>query len=143
MTRPSPEATRQTTTRTLGRALLLLSSALLALPGLADASQCFYPYVPRPLESSQEIRERLEADGQWHPNRTPPVNPQVGDTWDWYIWDLGGFPTATLKPCTVRGMGPNSYIVVDDEEWGVSINQTDVDRIVAYFEEQRDRKSVV
>ncbi|PWB71284.1 MAG: hypothetical protein C3F15_12875 [Holophagae bacterium] len=120
--------------------ILLIGSTLLAVPGVAGASQCYYPYVPRPLESSQQIREQLEADGLWHPNRTvgetPPPNPQVGDTWLWYIWDLSGYPTATLKPCTVRGMGPNSYIVVDDEEWNVSINQTDVDRILLYFEEQ-------
>ena len=120
--------------------LFLLGSILLALPARSDASQCFYPYVPRPLETSQEIRERLEADGLWRPSRTvgrtPPINPQVGDTWLWYIWDLSGFPAATLKPCTVRGMGDNCYVVVDDDEWNVSIDQADVDRIVTHFEEQ-------
>jgi hypothetical protein len=99
-----------------------------------------YPFVPRPIESATEIREQLEAAGLWQPSRTPgrtpPPNPQVGDTWDWYIWDLSGFPTATLKPCTVRGIGSNSYIVVDDDEWNVSITQADVDRIVAHFEDQ-------
>jgi len=109
MTQSAPEMTGRTRTSCF-LILLLLGSAVLALPGVANASQCFYPYVPRPLESSQEIREQLEADGLWHPTRTPPVNPQVGDTWDWYIWDLSGYPTATLKPCTVRGMGANSYI---------------------------------
>ena len=45
-------------------------------------------------------------------------------------------PVATLKPCTVRGMGANSYVVVDDDEWNVTINQADVDRIVTHFEDQ-------
>jgi len=113
---------------------------LLRVPDLASGTRCFYPYVPRPAEPAAEIRARLEAAGQWRasggPGRTPPPNPQVGDTWDWYIWDLGGYPTATLKPCTVRGMGANSYVVIDDDEWNVSIDQTEVDRIVTYFEDQ-------
>ncbi len=138
--RPAPATAPRTRASHCCLILLVLGSTLLSQLGTSDASQCYYPYVPRPLESSQEIREQLEADGLWHPSRTagetPPINPQVGDTWDWYIWDLSGFPTATLKPCTVRGMGANSYIVVDDDEWNVSINQTDVDRIVTFFEEQ-------
>jgi len=140
MTRPAQEIAGRARALNFTLILLLLGLTQLVLPGSSEASQCFYPYVPRPLESSQAIRERLETDGLWHPSRTagetPPVNPQIGDTWDWYIWDLSGMPVATLKPCTVRGMGANSYIVVDDEEWNVSINQTDVDRIVTYFEEQ-------
>jgi len=120
--------------------LMLLLASQVALPRPAEATRCMYPYVPRPVESAVEIREQLEAAGLWQASRTagrtPPPNPQVGDTWDWYIWDLSGFPTATLKPCTVRGMGANSYIVVDDDEWNVSITQADVDRIVAHFEDQ-------
>ena len=111
---------------------------LFILPALADASRCIYPLLPRLEEPPEVIRARLEAEGRWHPNRTealaPPANPQVGDTWLWYIWDLGGFPEATLKPCTVRGIGDNHYVVVDDDQWNVTIDQADVDRIVAHFE---------
>jgi hypothetical protein len=66
----------------------------------------------------------------------PPPDPQIGDTWDWYIWSLNGPPEAELKPCTVRGMGEHHYVVVEDSAWGVSINQADVDRIVDYMENQ-------
>lgn len=110
------------------------------LPGQSERTGCAYPFLPRVSGSPEAIRIWLEATGQWRPSRvsgrTPPTNPQVGDTWDWYIWDLGGMPEATLKPCTVRGMGANSYVVVDDDEWNVTINQTDVDRIVTHFEDQ-------
>ncbi len=118
----------------------LLGVAVLIVTGLAEAGRCIHPLLPRPDRPAEEIRAELEAEGLWKPNsteeRTPPADPQVGDTWLWYIWDLGGFPVATLKPCTVRGMGANSYIVVDDDEWNVSIDQADVDRIVDHFENQ-------
>jgi hypothetical protein len=105
-------------------------------PFLAAVPHCAYPDLPAPAEPAEVLRARLEAAGQWAPRRTPPANPQVGDTWMWYIWNLAGPPTATLKPCTVRGMGPNCYVVVDDAEWNVSVDQADVDRIVTYFEYQ-------
>ena len=46
-------------------------------------------------------------------------------------------PVATLKPCTVRGMGDNVFVVVDDDEWNVGgMDQAAVDRIVANFDNQ-------
>lgn len=109
-------------------------------PYLAALPHCLYPELPAPEEPAEDLRSRLEAAGEWRrsagPLRTPPANPQVGDTWLWYIWDLGGYPVATLKLCTVRGIGPNCYIVVDDDEWNVSVDQADVDRIIAHFEYQ-------
>lgn len=64
----------------------------------------------------------------------PPPNPQVGDSWNWYIWRLNGFPAADLRSCTVRGMGPNCYVVVEDSQWNVRVNQAQVDTIIAHFE---------
>ena len=64
----------------------------------------------------------------------PPASPGVGDSWDWYIWSLNGFPTATLQSCTVRGMGDHCYVVVEDSQWNVNIDQTQVDAIVDAFE---------
>jgi hypothetical protein len=119
---------------------MVQAAALLAGAGPVDASGCLYPYLPKLEQPADEIRMELEAKGAWMPTGgaelTPPPNPQVGDTWLWYIWDLSGYPVATLKPCTVRGMGANSYVVVDDDEWNVSIDQADVDRIVDHFENQ-------
>ncbi len=122
----------------LAAAALLAALALPAAAELATAARCLTPTLPRPGAPAELTRARLEAEGRWvasgDPDRSPPADPQVGDTWLWYIWDLGGFPTATLKPCTVRGMGDNCYVVVDDDEWGVGMDQADVDRIVENFE---------
>lgn len=72
----------------------LMTAVLFAAAGWADATRCIYPLLPRPDQPAEEIRAELEADGLWRPNRTdertPPADPQVGDTWLWYIWDLGG-----------------------------------------------------
>jgi len=64
----------------------------------------------------------------------PPPNPQVGDSWNWYIWRLAGPPVADLRSCTVRGMGANCYIVVEDSQWNVNIDQAGVDTILNHFE---------
>ncbi|MBM4118305.1 hypothetical protein FJ251_11310, partial [bacterium] len=127
--------------RLLPRFALAALIAAWLLPAAADAAgatRCLTPTLPRPSEPYEAIRARLEAQGRWvasgDPDRSPPPNPQVGDTWLWYIWDLGGFPVANLKPCTVRGMGDHCYVVVDDDEWNVGIDQADVDVIVENFE---------
>jgi hypothetical protein len=112
--------------------------ALLLLPTVAGAIDCPTRSLPRPAEDHATIQARLEAEGKWHPGSnpalSPPADPHVGDTWLWYVWNLGGFPTATLKPATVRGMGEHCYVVVDDEQWNLSMDQADVDRIVAHFD---------
>jgi hypothetical protein len=64
-----------------------------------------------------------------HPMR-PPADPQVGDSWLWYTWRLAGPPSPELKMCTVRGEGVNVYVVVEDGQWNVRVNQADVDAVV-------------
>ncbi len=64
----------------------------------------------------------------------PPPNPQVGQSWNWYLWKLAGFPVAELKSCTVRGMGDHCYVVVEDAQWNVTMDQAKVDAIVDAFE---------
>jgi hypothetical protein len=112
--------------------------ALLMLPTVAAAIDCPTRSLPRPTEDRATIRARLEAEGKWHPTGdpalSPPANPQVGDNWLWYVWDLGGYPVANLKRATVRGMGDHCYVVVDDAEWNVTMDQADVDRIVSHFD---------
>ena len=66
----------------------------------------------------------------------PPDNPQVGDSWLWYIWRLNGFPVADLLPCTVRGMGEHCYVVVENSQWNLNIDQADVDHIIHRFDNQ-------
>ena len=110
----------------------------LLLPIVATAIDCPVSTLPRPTGDPAAIRARLEAQGLWQPTDdpalSPPADPQLGDTWLWYVWDLGGMPVANLKPATVRGLGNNVYVVVDDDEWNVTMNQADVDRIVDHFE---------
>jgi hypothetical protein len=66
----------------------------------------------------------------------PPPNPTIGDSWGWYLWKLAGFPVAEFKTCTVRGMGDHCYVVVEDSQWNVNVDQADIDAIVASFEEE-------
>jgi len=125
-----------------GLALLTMILLTLLLGSSSTwAIECLTYKLPQPDEPYAETRARLEAAGLWAPNNSPmqsvPADPQLGDTWDWYIWDLGGMPVATLKPCTVRGMGENVFVIVDDDEWNVGgMNQAAVDRIVANFDNQ-------
>ncbi len=116
---------------------ILLALFLLGDAGTASAINCPNAKLPQPTEDFSVTKAKLEADGLWQKNRSVPENPQLGDTWDWYIWDLGGMPVAHLKPCTIRGVGDNVFVVVDDDEWNVDgMDQTAVDRIVDHFENQ-------
>ncbi len=90
--------------------------------------------LPSPVEDYESAMRRLEAEGWLDGDRTPPADPQLNDTWLWYIWDLGGMPVANLLPCTVRGLGNNIYVVVEDSQWNVNIDQADVDTIVDHFD---------
>jgi hypothetical protein len=66
---------------------------------------------------------------------TPPPNPQVGDSWNWYIWHFaGGPPHYLVASCTVRGVGLHNYVVVEDSQWGTRVDQADVDAIVAAWD---------
>jgi len=64
----------------------------------------------------------------------PPPNPQVGDSWLWYIWRLNGMPSAIRESCTVRGSSANAYVVVRDIDWNVYVTQADVDSILDHME---------
>ncbi len=109
--------------------LVLLS---LCSTGLAQAqTRCFQSeleaYRPAPNDLTPEQLIRTHTGD--HP-MTPPDNPDVGDSWLWYIWHLSGYPWAELTSCTVRGEGTNVYVVVEDSQWGTNVNQADIDAIV-------------
>jgi len=66
---------------------------------------------------------------------SPPPNPQVGDSWIWWLWIHYPMPPHFEEHvCTVRGLSDNGYVVVRDLEWLVSIDQADVDSILEYWE---------
>ncbi len=128
------------------RTVLLVLLAMLPLVAAADSSFTYlreaHPApgavepikLPTPVEDYSTTMARLEAEGLLDADRTPPPDPQVGDTWLWYIWDLGGMPVSDLLPCTVRGMGDHIYVVVEDSQWNVNIDQAAVDTIVEHFD---------
>ena len=115
----------------MGLLAMLLTAAL-----PAQAIQCL----------TQEMRARLPEDlselaslprtHQPGDRMTPPPNPQVGDSWDWYLWYfVGGPPHYILTTCTVRGMGDNVYVIVRNADWNVWVDQADVDQIVANWDD--------
>jgi hypothetical protein len=66
---------------------------------------------------------------------SPPPNPQVGDSWVWWLWVHYPMPPHFEQHvCTVRGKTDRGYVVVRDQEWNVSIDQADVDAILDYWE---------
>ncbi len=118
-------------------ATAILLCALLLFSGFSTslAINCPTSNLPQPTEDFAITKAKLEANGQWQKNRSIPADPQLGDTWDWYIWDLTGYPQANLKPCTIRGVGENVFIVVDDDEWNVAgMDQAAVDRIINHYD---------
>lgn len=65
----------------------------------------------------------------------PPDNPQVGDSWVWWLWTWYPMPPHFEQHvCTVRGVGEKGYVVVKDAEWQVSIDQADVDSILEHWD---------
>jgi hypothetical protein len=66
---------------------------------------------------------------------SPPPDPGVGDSWVWWLWVHSPMPPHFEQHvCTVRGKTDRGYVVVRDLEWLVSIDQTDVDSILEYWE---------
>jgi len=66
---------------------------------------------------------------------TPPEDPQVGDSWLWWLWVGETWPPNFEQAmCTVRGIGERCYVVVKDDEWLVNIDQADVDIIIDSWE---------
>ncbi len=66
---------------------------------------------------------------------TPPPHPGVGDSWLWYLWYFAqGNPYYKKLSCTVRGMGQTCYVMVEDSQWGTRVQQSDVDAIVAAWD---------
>ena len=66
---------------------------------------------------------------------TPPDDPQIGDSWVWWLWVHDPMPPHwEQRVLTVRGRGDHAYIVIDDAEWNVDIDQADVDLILERWE---------
>jgi hypothetical protein len=67
--------------------------------------------------------------------RSPPANPEVGDSWIWWLWTWQPMPPHFEEHvCTVRGKSDRGYVVVKDVDWLVTIDQADVDSILEHWD---------
>jgi hypothetical protein len=65
----------------------------------------------------------------------PPDNPEVGDSWLWWLFYHTPMPPHFEQTmCTVRGKTDRGYVVVEDSQWQVNISQADVDTILSRWE---------
>jgi len=63
----------------------------------------------------------------------PPFSP--GDTFSFWALDLTSMPPEQVQiPATCRGVGEHCYVFVDDEEWNVHMDSSDVAEIVYRFD---------
>jgi len=103
--------------------LVLFLFAGSAVAGIHDVQ------IPDPGEVGQDVY--LEHPGV---PLSPPANPEVGDSWTWWLWTWQPMPPHfEQKVCTVRGKSDRGYVVVEDSEWMVTIDQADVDSILEHW----------
>lgn len=108
--------------------LLALSAAAAAQTG--QGSHVRELQIPPPGEIGPDVR--LEVPGAL---MSPPPDPQVGDSWVWWLWTWYPMPPHFEEHvCTVRGKTDRGYVVVEDSQWLVSIDQADVDSILEHWE---------
>ncbi len=63
----------------------------------------------------------------------PPFS--VGDTFSFWAFDLTSMPPEQIQvPATCRGVGEHCYVFVDDEEWGVHMDSSDVAEVIYRFD---------
>lgn len=128
-----------------GRAVLIALAALLlcgiglipSATGKVAAQDYEYPQsfirdVPVPLPHQVGPNVYLTIPGL---STTPPPDPQIGDSWIWWLWSHETMPPDFVqRSCTIRGKTDRGYVVVEDSEWLVSIDQADVDIILERWE---------
>jgi hypothetical protein len=98
-----------------------------------EGTRCLTWVFDDPIYGPIIDEARVAADTS-HPVKGPPDNPDVGDSWQWWLMyhDMG--PYWELRWCTVQGEGTNCYVVVEDSQWNVNINSDDVTAIVDFFD---------
>ncbi|MBD3235485.1 MAG: hypothetical protein GF330_02135 [Candidatus Eisenbacteria bacterium] len=120
---------------------VLFALLLATVPAFASADRA----TPDRPPGASSIREIPKPDpATMGPERpigdlslptTPPDDPQVGDSWVWWLWVHWPMPPHwEQRVLTVRGKSDHAYVVVDDAEWNVDIDQADVDLILERWE---------
>lgn len=116
------------------RNTLFLLTALAILSGSAFAEQDAQFRHDVQIPPADEIGEAVYLQNPGVP-LTPPEDPQVGDSWVWWLFMWQPMPPHFEETvCTVRGMSDRCYVVVNDEDWLVTIDQADVDSIIEHWE---------
>ncbi len=120
----------------------ILGAVLCGLTLFAGAANASAPLAEQDATHSREIR--LPAPDEMGPEvyiqdsalpTSPPPDPQVGDSWVWWLWVHTSMPPHFEQAtCTVRGKTDHGYVVVDDRQWNVGIDQADVDLILERWE---------
>lgn len=109
--------------------LILLVAASYVLPGAAA-----FPVRDVELPPPDRIGPDVRISDPAAPTG-PPDNPQVGDSWVWWLWTWQPMPPHFEQHvCTIRGRTDRGYVAVKDSEWLVSIDQADVDAILEHWE---------
>ena len=55
---------------------------------------------------------------------------------NWWIWDLSVMPPEDAQICAhVRGTGENVYVLVEFDAWGNTVDQEDVDTLIAAWDD--------
>jgi len=69
--------------------------------------------------------------------------PQVGDTREFWGWDLSQMPPADVQiQATCRGVSDRGYVFVADDQWNAAMDQSDVDAILEAWDEATPAGSV-
>ncbi len=118
----------------MGRMFLPLCCVVLAtiVSGASAADPAVTPIREVPLPAV--LGPSVPAQDLSFPT-TPPPNPEVGDSWYWWLFiHTGGMPHFEQQLCTVRGKSARGYVIVQDAQWGVRVFQDDVDQILERWE---------
>lgn len=111
--------------------LLLILVCFSAASALSEEPAFVHDFqIPSLSEMGPDVR--LNHLGE---SLTPPVDPEVGDSWTWWLWTWQPMPPHFEEHvCTVRGKSDRGYVVVMDSQWLVTIDQADVDAILERWE---------
>lgn len=121
----------------IGAALVTPPLAAAAPAGATDGATD--PNAPTgvremPMPRLSEMGPAVYVDDPALPT-SPPPEPQIGDSWVWWLWVHWPMPPHfEQRTCTVRGMSDRAYVVVEDSQWNVNIDQADVDLILERWE---------
>lgn len=97
---------------------------------------------PMPVGGTFHFPEVMEITERHDPGQAPTgllatrgVGHQIGDTVNlWAQSFIGEYVTFYLTSATCRAVGEQTYIFVEDTQWGVNFDQTGVDSLFAALE---------